>query len=287
MSDPLPIARTVAGLRQAVARYRAAGESVALVPTMGALHAGHLSLVRYARQHARRVVASIFVNPKQFGPNEDLSTYPRTFEADVAAFAQAGVDLVWAPSSVGEMYPPGFSVQVVPGGPALAGLEDAVRPHFFAGVATVVTKLLLQVLPDTAVFGEKDFQQLRVIQRMVEDLNISVTILGAPTEREPDGLALSSRNRFLSGEERAQAPRLFAALSACAKAIAAGRELAEATAEGRASLARHGFAVDYFEARQSRTLAPLVGHDDGPIRLLAAARLGSTRLIDNIAVPLT
>ena len=184
---------------------------MALVPTMGALHAGHHALVKLARRRADRVTVSIFVNPTQFAPNEDLATYPRTFAADVAALGDGGADLVWAPSTA-TMYPDGFATRIVPQGPALAGLEDAFRPHFFAGVATVVAKLLIQCEPDIAVFGEKDYQQLVVVRRLTRDLGLKTRIVGAPTVREPDGLALSSRNRYLSAKERAAAPTLYRVL---------------------------------------------------------------------------
>jgi len=286
MTKPrIPIARTVATLRRAVARYRAAGETVALVPTMGALHAGHLALVRRAQKRCDRVVVSIFVNPAQFGPSEDFSTYPRTFDTDVRALADAQADLVWAPASVTEMYPPGFALQVVPAGPAVVGLEDRFRPHFFTGVATVVAKLLLQCLPDVALFGEKDFQQLRVVQRMAGDLDIPTTVVGVPTVRERDGLALSSRNVYLSEAERAVAPEIHRALRDCTAGIADGVAVAAAVAEGRERLARAGFAVDYFEARHASTLEPIAALTEGPVRLMVAARLGGTRLIDNLAVP--
>lgn len=251
---------------------------------MGALHAGHLALVKRAQRRCRRVVVSIFVNPSQFGPSEDLSTYPRKFEADLTALTEVEADLVWAPGSVSEMYPQGFSTRIVPDGPAVVGLEDRFRPHFFSGVATVVAKLLLQCLPDIAVFGEKDFQQLRVVQRMVSDLNIPTEIVGAPTVREQDGLALSSRNVYLSETERAAAPALYRALRQTAAAIGEGAAVAEAIAEGVAIAERADFAFDYFEARDAVSLEP-ISTQDRPIRLLAAARLGSTRLIDNIAVP--
>jgi len=273
------VARTLATLRRTIARYRARGETVALVPTMGALHAGHLSLVRIARRRARRVVVSIFVNPAQFAPHEDFATYPRTFAADLAALGTLGVDLVWAPSTR-EMYPEGFVTKVTLQGPATAGLEDTFRPHFFGGVATVVAKLLLQVAPDIAVFGEKDYQQLKVVGAMVKDLNMPVKIIGAPTVREKDGLALSSRNAYLSAAERAVAPALHRTLAECA----AGQPIATALAEGRATLERAGFRVDYLEARHAHTLAPIASIKDGPVRLLVAAKLGTTRLIDNIGL---
>jgi pantoate--beta-alanine ligase len=250
---------------------------------MGALHAGHLALVRLARRRARRVVVSIFVNPEQFAPHEDFGSYPRTFASDVGALAPLGVDLVWAPATE-EMYPEGFSTRIVPEGPATAGLEDAFRPHFFSGVATVVSKLLLQVLPDVAVFGQKDYQQLKVVTRLARDLDIPVRIVGAPTVRERDGLALSSRNAYLSAAERARAPVLHQVLADCARRIHAGDEITAALAAGRRTLEEAGFAPDYLEARHAETLAPVRAQADGPIRLLVAARIGSTRLIDNIAV---
>lgn len=276
------VIRKLAALRRALARRRAAGETIALVPTMGAIHAGHLSLVRLAHRRADRVVVSIFVNPAQFAPSEDFAAYPRTFEADVKALADARTDLVWAPG-VADMYPNDFAVRVVPEGPAAAGLEDASRPHFFAGVATVVTKLLLQCLPDIAVFGEKDYQQLRVVARMARELDIPVKIVGAPTVREPDGLALSSRNVYLSPDERAVAPLLHRVLGLCADKIAGGRPIPAILAEGREALERAGFRLDYLEARDADTLRPPAGAD-APLRLLAAATLGRTRLIDNVGV---
>ncbi|MEA2929034.1 MAG: pantoate--beta-alanine ligase, partial [Hyphomicrobiales bacterium] len=217
-----PIATTVVGLRRRIAAWRDAGETVALVPTMGALHAGHLSLVRLARRKARRVVVSIFVNPAQFAPSEDFSTYPRTFDTDVAALREEKADLVWAPASVSVMYPQGFATRVVPSGPATAGLEDAFRPDFFAGVATVVAKLFTQVAPDVAVFGEKDYQQLKVVARMARDLDLPLKVIGAPTVREPDGVAMSSRNVYLTPDERAVAPVLHRVLKLCATKIAQG-----------------------------------------------------------------
>jgi len=275
--------RRIAGLRRAVAGYRAAGETVALVPTMGALHDGHVSLVRRAGFKAKRVVVSIFVNPTQFAPSEDFESYPRSLVTDLATLAGAKADLAWVPAAA-EMYPDGFSASVVPQGPAAVGLEDAFRPHFFSGVATVVAKLLLQVLPDIAVFGEKDFQQLRVVTRMAKDLDIPVRIIGAPTVREPDGLALSSRNVRLSAEHRALAPTLFRVLMLCAEKISAGRPITTVLAEGREAIERAGFRLDYLEARHAATLRPIVAASEGRVRLLVAATLGTTRLIDNIGV---
>jgi pantoate--beta-alanine ligase len=252
---------------------------------MGALHAGHLALVRRARRGGARVVVSIFVNPTQFAPHEDLASYPRTFDDDLAALAREGVDLVWAPS-VETMYPQGFATRIVPEGPATAGLEDAFRPHFFAGVATVVAKLLMQCLPDVAAFGEKDYQQLQVVTQLARDLDMAVKIIGVPIVREKDGLALSSRNVYLSAKERAIAPALHRVLADCAGKIARGKPIAGVMAEGRSVIERAGFALDYLEARHARTLAPIATIKDGPIRLLVAAKLGKTRLIDNVAVKL-
>jgi len=275
-------APTVEALRQAVARWRGAGERIALVPTMGALHEGHLALVRLARQSAGRVVVSIFVNPTQFAPNEDFSAYPRTLEDDTRKLAGLA-DLVFTPN-VNEMYPPGSATTVSLAGPAAVGLEDRFRPTHFQGVATVVAKLLVQAMPDVAIFGEKDYQQLKVVARMVRDLHLPVRIDGGATAREPDGLALSSRNRYLSADERALAPQLYKVLQDCAAAIRAGTAPAIATAEARQALARAGFTVDYVEARGAETLEPIASRGGEPIRLLAAARIGKTRLIDNVSV---
>jgi pantoate--beta-alanine ligase len=277
------IARTVQALRRRIASFRAAEESLALVPTMGALHAGHLALVRRARRRADRVVVSIFVNPTQFAPHEDFASYPRRFEDDLAALAREKVDFVWAPTAE-LMYPAGFATRIVLQGPAVAGLEDAFRPHFFGGVATVVAKLLIQCLPDVAFFGEKDFQQLQVIKTLVRDLDIPVKIVGVSIVREHDGLALSSRNAYLSPQERAVAPTLHRVLADCAKKIKQGRAIGDVLAQGRAAIAGAGFALDYLEARHAETLARVTSINDGPLRLLVAAKLGKTRLIDNIGV---
>jgi pantoate--beta-alanine ligase len=278
-----PVVRTLAALRRTLARYRARGETIALVPTMGALHAGHLALVRLAGRRAKRVAVSIFVNPAQFAPHEDLATYPRTFAADLAALAALKVDLVWAPG-VAVMYPQGFATKIVPAGPAAVGLEDAFRPHFFGGVATVVAKLFLQVAPDIAIFGQKDYQQLKVITAMAKDLDLPVKVIGAPTVREKDGLAMSSRNAYLSAAERAAAPMLQRVLKESAARLVTGISIASTLAEGRATIERVGFVLDYFEARHAETLAPIALIKDGPVRLLVAAKIGKTRLIDNIAV---
>ena len=278
------IAKTVPALRRIVAGWRDKGETVALVPTMGALHAGHIALVRLARRRADRVVVSIFVNPAQFAPTEDFSTYPRTFDTDVAMLAQEKADLVWAPANVAVMYPDGFATRIVPEGPATAGLEDKFRPDFFKGVATVVAKLFTQAAPDIAVFGEKDYQQLKVVTRMARDLDLPLRVIGAPTVREKDGLAMSSRNVYLSPGERAAAPTLHRVLTLCAKKIAEGHSIATILSEGREAIARGGFVLDYLEARHAETLAPLASAKDGPVRLLVAAKLGTTRLIDNVGV---
>ena len=283
MGDQLRVARTVPTLRRSVLRWRAARERLALVPTMGALHAGHGALVRAARRRARRVVVSIFVNPAQFAPEEDLTTYPQTFASDVAMLTRLEADLIWAPST-DLMYPPGFATRVVPAGPAAAGLEDRFRPHFFEGVATVVTKLLIQCAPDYAMFGEKDYQQLKVISQMAKDLDLSARIIAIPTVREKDGLALSSRNAYLSARERAIAPALNRVLKECAGKIARGEPLPQVLEEGARAIEQTGFLLDYLEARDAETLAPVTSAADGPIRLLVAARLGSTRLIDNLPV---
>jgi pantoate--beta-alanine ligase len=242
-----------------------------------------MALVHQARRRAKRVLVSIFVNPAQFGPNEDFDSYPRTWEADLKALSEVRVDVVWAPN-VAVMYPAGFATKIVPGGPALAGLEDAYRPHFLEGVTTVVAKLLLQVMPDIALFGEKDYQQLKVVAAMTRDLDIPVQIIGVPTVRESDGLALSSRNAYLSPEERNVAPVLYQALKESSTRMRGDVPVRQVLAEARAHLERAGFAIDYLEARHARTLTPVATMAEGPIRLLVAARLGRTRLIDNIAV---
>jgi len=275
--------RTLPQLRRAIAELRALRHTIALVPTMGALHSGHFSLVRIAQVRADRVIVSIFVNPTQFAPSEDLSTYPRTWPADLAALGELKADLVWAPS-VETMYPEGFATRIVPEGPATAGLEDAFRPHFFAGVATVVAKLLIQCGPDIAMFGEKDFQQLKVVTRLARDLGLSTRIVSAPIVREKDGLALSSRNRYLTPDERAAAPALYRVLKECALRIKAGGPMAAVLENGRKAITRSGFVLDYLEARNAETLAPLAAPAVEPIRLLVAARIGTTRLIDNLPI---
>jgi pantoate--beta-alanine ligase len=277
------ILRSVATLRQALAPYRARGETIALVPTMGALHRGHLALVADAKKRADRVVVSIFVNPTQFAPTEDFGSYPRRFEADMKVLTEANVDAVWAPTAQA-MYPQGFATRVAPEGAALAGLEDKFRPHFFGGVATVVAKLFTQAQPDFAMFGQKDYQQLRVVTQMAKDLDLPLKVVGLPTVREKDGLALSSRNLYLSPRERAAAPTLYRVLKACAAAIKRDENIKAILNVGRGEIESAGFALDYLEARHALTLAPVASRKDGPIRLLVAAKIGKTRLIDNLGV---
>jgi pantoate--beta-alanine ligase len=279
----VPYTRTVRDLRARVKAWHKEGETVGLVPTMGALHAGHLSLVKIAKARCDRCVVSIFVNPRQFAPTEDLASYPRTWDADLAALASVDADLVWAPT-VEEMYPGGFATEVLPKGAAL-GLETDFRPHFFAGVATVCTKLFTQVQPDIAVFGEKDYQQLAVINQVVRDLDLPLEIVSGPTVRDPDGLAMSSRNAYLTAEERRQAVTIHKAILGVAAAARAGGPLPPALADAKAMMLGAGFRqIDYVEVRDAQTL----GHVDLPLqrpaRVLAAAWLGKTRLIDNIAV---
>ena len=283
MASALKVVRTVAVLRRAVALNRKRGEKIALVPTMGALHPGHLALVREAKRRARRVVVSIFVNPTQFAPSEDFASYPRTFAGDVKALREAKVDLVWAPTAE-VMYPAGFATRIEPQGAAVAGLEDKFRPHFFGGVATVVAKLFTQVEPDFAMFGEKDYQQLCVVRQMAKDLDLPLTVVGVKTVREKDGLALSSRNAYLSVAERSVAPLLHRALKTSATRIKNGEPIAQVLDVGRREIVVAGFALVYLDARHALTLAPIASQQDGPIRLLLAAKIGKTRLIDNIAV---
>lgn len=283
---PLPVARTVPDLRLTVAGWRREGLAVGFVPTMGALHEGHVSLVRLALSRTDRVVASVFVNPTQFGPNEDLAAYPRDEAGDAARLADAGCHLLFAPA-VAEMYPPGAATVVTVSGVS-EPLDGRARPGHFAGVATVVAKLLNQVRPDVAVFGEKDYQQLQVIRRMAADLDLGVEILGGPTARAEDGLALSSRNAYLTEDERRRAPELAAALAEAVGSLSAGAAIAEVEARAVGRLQAAGFGpVDYVEVRDAADLSRL---GPGPVaagrpaRILAAARLGRARLIDNMAV---
>ena len=279
--------KTLQMLRTALGQFRSDGATIALVPTMGALHEGHLTLVRKARAAADHVVASIFVNPKQFGPNEDLDAYPRQLAADAAMLEAAGVSLLWAPT-VEEMYPAGFATSI-----GVAGVSDglcgAARPGHFDGVATVVCKLFNQVRPDMAFFGEKDFQQLAVIRTMARDLDLTFpqadAIIGVPTVREADGLAMSSRNRYLTPDERAAAAVLPEALATAAQSIARGLQpvwLAKSVVEDELQLA--GFRIDYIDVVDAETLVPIEALTDRPARILVAARIGTTRLIDNMAV---
>jgi pantoate--beta-alanine ligase len=277
------IARTLPALHRARAELTKRGGTIALVPTMGALHDGHMSLVRLARRYARKVVVSIFVNPTQFAAHEDLGSYPRTWKQDIAKLTAAGADLVWNPDAK-TMYPDGFATRVAPEGAALAGLEDRFRPHFFGGVATVVAKLFTQVRPDIACFGEKDYQQLKVVTRMARDLDLGVKVIGGAVVRERDGLAMSSRNVYLSPEQRATATILIRTLKSVQKRVRAGEEFASALAAGSQAVTEAGFALDYLEARHADTLAPVSSLKDGPVRLLVAAKTGTTRLIDNIKV---
>lgn len=276
----MEIARSLPALRQACDRIR---RPLALVPTMGALHRGHAALIEAARSEGGAVAASLFVNPTQFGANEDFSRYPREEAADLATFEQAGCDLVWLPD-VATMYPHGDATTVAVGGPA-EGFEGAMRPGHFRGVATVVAKLFGQVRPDSAYFGEKDWQQLQVIRRMTSDLHLSVRIEGVPTIREPDGLALSSRNRYLSAEDRARAPGLYAALCMARDALRRGEDVVATLAAARAHLAEAGFAVDYVDLVEAGSLVAVRDGDrPAELRLIAAARLGATRLLDNVPV---
>lgn len=279
----VPFTRKVRDLRAIVAGWRKAGQTVGLVPTMGALHDGHLELVRIAKRRCDRAVVSIFVNPAQFAPNEDFDKYPRTWESDLAQLATVGCDLVWSPERL-EMYPEGFDTRIEPKGAAL-GLESDFRPHFFGGVATVCCKLFTQVLPDIAVFGEKDYQQLCVIRQMVRDLDLPLEIVGAETIREADGLAMSSRNRYLSPAERSQAVTIHHVIKTIAAVAAKGQDPSDAIAQGQRQLTDAGFGkIDYIALRDAETMQPIEPSSPRKKRVLAAAWLGKTRLIDNVAV---
>ncbi len=276
------IVRDVKSLRRHTNAWRAKGETIGLIPTMGALHDGHMALVRAAMRDCDRVIATIFVNPAQFAPSEDFATYPRDEAVDIAKLDHLSTDLLFAPG-IDEMYPDGFSTAV-----SVSGLSDTLcgesRPHFFGGVATVVAKLLIQALPDRAYFGEKDYQQLQIIRRLARDLDIPTHIAGVPTVREADGLAMSSRNWYLNPAEREVAPALYRILREVAQAAAAGGACADAEARGRASLTAAGFSkIDYLAIRDAETLAA-VNRVERPARVLAAAFLGATRLIDNVPV---
>jgi pantoate--beta-alanine ligase len=283
MSRSPTIVRTLPALRRALAGLRVKNATTALVPTMGALHEGHVSLVRLAKRRAGKVIVSIFVNPAQFAPSEDFSSYPRTWKADVARLAAEKVDLIWNPD-VKAMYPDGFATKILTEGPAIVGLEDRFRPHFFGGVTTVVGKLFIQCRPDFAIFGEKDFQQLRVVTRMAGDLDLGMKVVGSRTVRERDGLAMSSRNVYLSPQERRVAPELYRAMKETARRLRAGEGISAALAAGAELMNKAGFVLDYFEARHAETLAPISSVREGPVRILVAARLGKTRLLDNVAV---
>lgn len=281
MNNP-KIATTISDLRARLSPWRGKGERIGLVPTMGALHDGHLSLVRETKKHCARTVASIFVNPAQFAPHEDFDRYPRDLDSDSKKLAVAGVDLIFAPS-VAEMYPTGFATRVEVGGPS-AGLETDFRPHFFAGVATVVSKLLIAAMPDYAIFGEKDYQQLLVIRRMVADLGLPIEIAGGAIVREADGLAMSSRNAYLNPEQRKVAGQLNRVLHDVKRKLRYSNGPRRAEEYARDELLKAGFdSVDYVAIRDATTLAP-IEYIDGAARILAAVKIGSTRLIDNMAV---
>lgn len=278
------IAKTVAQLRRTILEWKKAGQSVAIVPTMGALHEGHLELVRQGFRRCNRVVTSIFVNPAQFAPNEDFDKYPRTFQGDLDLLGSVGCDLVWAPGKQ-EMYPEGFATRVVPAG-AAEGLETDFRPHFFGGVATVCCKLFMQSLADVALFGEKDYQQLAVIRQLVRDLDLPLEIVGVPTVRESDGLAMSSRNRYLSADERRRAVEIHRVIQRIAEVVRTDGDVQAALSDGRKALLAAEFRqIDYLAVRDAESLREWAPpRSSRPLRVLAAAWLGSTRLIDNIAV---
>jgi pantoate--beta-alanine ligase len=282
MARRIATTRTVQDLRRRIATWRRSGKTVALVPTMGALHAGHLSLISAARKEAERVIVSIFVNPSQFGPQEDFNAYPRSEVDDATRLSRTRANLLYAPTAE-EMYPPGFATKVSIGG-ITEDLCGPHRPHHFEGVATVVTKLLLQAAPDVAIFGEKDYQQLIMVKQLVRDLNIPVRIVGAPTVREDDGLALSSRNAYLSPTERELATFLHRTLADLASDLSEGRAGEDAAEAGRFRLESAGFRVDYVAVRDAETLEPVIGPVKTPARVLAAVHLGKTRLIDNLPV---
>ncbi len=281
---PAPkIAKTIKAQRTMLDAWRRKRQTIALVPTMGALHDGHLSLVRLGHKRADKVAVTIFVNPGQFAPHEDFGRYPRTWKADLALLKKEKADLIFAPA-VEEIYPKGFTTKVTLEGPAL-GLETDFRPHFFGGVATIVAKLLIEAMPDVAIFGEKDYQQLLVIKRMARDLDLPIKILGAPIVREKDGLALSSRNIYLSPEERKTSTTLYRVLSESAAAIAKGEAIEPVISRGRAKIEAAGFKLDYLAARNAETLRKPRGAKGEPLRRLVAQRIGGTRLIDNVGVP--
>lgn len=284
INQQIPHATTVSALRARIKSWRDEGLTIGFVPTMGALHDGHVSLVRIAKAHCDRVITSIFVNPEQFAPGEDFETYPRSIMDDAEKLTSVRCDLIYLPERE-IMYPPGFATRLNPEG-AAQGLEAEMRPHFFGGVATVVTKLFNQVTPDVAVFGEKDYQQLLVIRQMVRDLDMPIDIIGGETLRERDGLAMSSRNAYLSAGDREKAGQLNVVLHELAKATANGADIAGALEDARKTAADTFDGVDYIDVRCARTLAPHTETEAGSaLRVLGAVRLGSTRLIDNCAVP--
>jgi len=282
MSTRLPVIRFANQLRQVVQQWRRRGHKVALVPTMGGLHEGHLALVRLAKQQAGKVVVSVFVNPTQFAPHEDYDNYPRNEERDWHKLLSVQADAMYAPD-VHEIYPQDFATRVEVAG-LTQTLEGISRPHFFSGVTTVVAKLFMQCLPDIAIFGEKDYQQLLVVKQLVRDLNFPITIVAAPVVREADGLAMSSRNIYLDANERAIAPQLHAVLADMAADLSAGRAIEDTMHQGWTRLEHTGFQIDYLEIRDSETLMPFETSIDAPARLLAAVFLGRVRLIDNVAV---
>jgi len=283
MASGIPVIRAISDLRVQVRSWRERGDSVALIPTMGALHEGHLQLVRLAKAGSVRAVVSIFVNPTQFAPHEDFERYPRDEAGDLVKLASVGCDAVWAPT-LAQMYAEGFATRIVPAG-AAEGLESDFRPHFFGGVATVCCKLFTQVQPDVAVFGEKDYQQLMVVMQMVRDLDLPLQIVGAPTVREADGLAMSSRNAYLSADERSIAPILNRVLLEVAAKVGSGGDIGETTGAAKAALTQAGFGkIDYVEVRDAATLRPARPDAGRPLRVLAAIWLGKTRLIDNVGV---
>ena len=272
--------RKIEDLRTSLTAFRRQGKKIALVPTMGALHDGHLSLIEKAKEEADIVLLSIFVNPKQFAPGEDYSSYPRNEDADISKAAELGVNAIFAPTAK-EMYPSDFATTIQVSGPA-EGLETDHRPHFFTGVATVVTKLLTAVMPDVAIFGEKDYQQLRVVKQLVKDLHLPIQIVGAPTIREEDGLALSSRNNYLAPEERQKATALSQTLMTARNALRNGENWNNVQKKALTVLKLSGFKTDYFELRNGDYLTAPINLDGS--RILVAAKLGDTRLIDNIEV---
>lgn len=283
MTMPIPVLRTLPEMRALAKTWRRSDATFGLVPTMGALHAGHLQLVREVKARCRHVVVSIFVNPTQFAPHEDFDRYPRDEAGDLAKLASVGCDAVWSPNRE-VMYPEGFATRIVPSG-AAEGLETDFRPHFFGGVATVCCKLFTQVGPDLAAFGEKDFQQLAVVRQMVRDLDLPLEILGVPTVREADGLAMSSRNAYLSAEQRAQSIAMYRVITVLAAKVRGGEAVAPAEAAAAKELGSAGFEkIDYVAVRDAQSLKPPAAGQTSGLRVLAAAWLGKTRLIDNIPV---